>query len=221
MLSDMIYSFDYNAAEAYTLYLHKTGLSDVQLNSIEVTHGDFTGVYFGNVPIYISPILARNEVFDHWMVNGEVREEKELILTTADMKEYQIQVELVTNPVEKPVLQLQAVKAKGSSDYIEVINLSSQVIHTQGYFLSDSEDAYQYSLPDMTLMPGETKRFYGKDCIDPEGVGQPGLNFNIKQGEIVTLTHIETVLETLVIPDLSENGVYERVGNTGKFKEVL
>lgn len=221
VLNDMIDCFGLDAAQAYTLTLTKDCYSQVQINSLCVEDAEFVGVYMGNVPVDITPVLAKNEVFAYWMVNGEKQEEETVQLTTQDIVNAEITVELVVEEVEEPVLQIAAVRAKGKSDYIELINLSKEPISTQGYFLSDSEDLYQYSLPNMTIQPGEVRRFYGKNSTDIESLNQLSLNFNIKQGETVSLTHVYDTLETLLIPDLSENGVYTRIGVSDRFVEVL
>lgn len=221
VLSDLIGSFGFDASEAYTLNLHKSGLSKVRVNSLSVEEEDFSGVYLGGAPLLLEPETARNEVFDYWVVNGEVRKEEQLCLTGADILDYQICVEMVAHEKEDPTLIINAVKAKGSSDYVELSNLSHQVISTKGYYLSDSDDPYKYALPVLALKPGQTQRFYGRDCADVEGLGQPGMNFNLKKGETLTLTCGQETLESILIPDLSENGVYQRQGAGEEFVEVL
>lgn len=221
VLNDMIECLGVQAVDAYTLTLRQNGLSSVQLNSITVDERDFSGTYFGSVPVLLTPKMAANEEFVHWIVNGEIRTEEQLQLTTEDMVEYRIEVELVTKPVENPVLQINAVRAKGNSDYIELVNYSDKDVSTGGYYLTDGEDLYQYALPDIILRPGETRRFYGQECEDLEGLGEFGLNFDIKQGETITLTYKEQILEALLIPKLSQGGAYKRVGESAVFKEVL
>ncbi len=221
MLRDMLDTFGYDAADAYTLYVNKQGLSAVNINTLYMDANDFEGVYLGNIPVVLTPALVKNETFSHWVVNGEIRTEEELVLTTKDMVEYEVRVEMITESVAEPILQIYALRAKGNSDYIELINLSDKAIHTGGYFLSDCEDMYRCALPDMTIEPGATKRFYGKDCMDAEGLGELGLNFNIKQGENVSLTYREQMVETIVVPDLSADGVYQRVGAGDKFREIM
>lgn len=221
VLGDLSSHFDCAMEDAYTLYLHWGGeyYSTAQVNSIHVDREEFSGIYFAGVPVVLKPCLAENERFVHWIVNGDVREEEELQLGDFDVKDQAIHVELVVEEAEAPVLQISAVRAKGTGDFIELINLSHQSVSTLGYFLSDGEDLYKYALPAMTMQPGETKRFYGKDCMDLEGLGEIGLNFNLKKGETVTLTYGEQTVKSLVIPDLSEEGIYRLDIATGKFRE--
>lgn len=221
VLNDIIECLKMEAEDAYTLTLRKEGLSSVQLNSIKVDEAEFSGAYFGRVPVSLTPQLAQNEEFAYWIVNGEIREGEQLQLTSEDIVEYCIDVELVTKAVENPVLQINAVRARGNSDYIELINNSEVDVSTGGYYLTDGEDLFQYALPDIILQPGETRRFYGEECEDLEGLGEFGLNFDIKQGETITLSYKEQMLEALVIPQLSLGGVYQRIGTGDEFEEII
>lgn len=223
--SDITYRLDYSYGSWYQLNVTKCNQSDVQINTITMEEDFFTGNYIGDIPVVITPVMAKNEVFDYWLVNGEIREEEELILTEEDMIEDEvwnyISVEMIVHNSEEPVLQLNRIRAAGQNDYVEIINLSDKEIETRGYYLSDSEDAYRYALPAAVLAPGETVKYYGKDCTDAEALGQNAMNFNLKTGETLTLTCGEETLEAVVIPDLMRDGVYQRDGDTGRFAEVL
>lgn len=223
VLGDLCSHFDCALEDAYTLYMHWEGdqYSTAQVNSIHVNREEFSGTYFANVPVTLKPCLAENERFVYWLVNGTIREEEELQIGASDVQDQAVRVELVVEEVKEPVLQINALRAKGTGDFIELINLSHQPVSTLGYFLSDSEDRYKYALPAMILQPGETKQFYGKNCMVLEGLGEMGLNFNLKKGETITLTCEERIVESLTIPDLSEEGIYRRDIGTGKFIEEL
>lgn len=220
---DVSACFGYDFGRWYCLNLSKSGMSAVQVNSLLIEGDAYEGYYFGEVPVTLTPIMAKNEVFDYWLVNGEIREEEELSLTVMpeEIVEEQVYVELVVHSVEEPVLQLNAIKAKGKYDYIEIINLSQENISTKGYYLSDSEELHRYSLPVMTIPAGETKRFYGQDYRGADALGECALNFNLKQGETISLSYGTEVLEALVVPEMSENGVYQRGVRADDFSEVL
>ncbi|MCM1264530.1 MAG: CotH kinase family protein, partial [Butyrivibrio sp.] len=222
VLNDIISQFGGSQEELYALHiLNGDTFSTVEVNSIHVQDEGFSGIYFANVPVTVKPCLAVNEVFDYWIVNGSIREEEELQLSQGDVQDKEIRVELVVHEKEEPVLAINKVRAKGKSDFIELVNLSNKPVSTLGYFLSDGEDPYKYAIPVMTMQPGETRRFYGRNCMDSGGLGQIGLNFNLKRDETVTLTYGSQVVETLLIPDMTDGGIYTRDGNTGKFIEVL
>lgn len=65
------------------------------------------------------------------------------------------------------------------SDYVEIINCSNVNVSTEGWYLSDGADPYDYPLPAQTLKPGE--------CIvircDATGAG-----FGLSRGEALMLT---------------------------------
>ena len=65
------------------------------------------------------------------------------------------------------------------------------------------------------------QRFYGKDSTDIEGLGEFGMNFNIKAGETITLTKETEILESVYIPDLSAGGIFYRDGVGDRFVERL
>lgn len=202
----------FGCGETYTLKIDKgEAFSGVRINSIYFSDAVFEGTYFEDFTVNLEALVTENEIFDHWEVNGEKRLEAELALSGADVKDGQIRVCLVTHDVEDPLLEIAAVKAKGHSDYVEVVNRSGKAVSTSGYFLSDSEDLKKYVLPVMTLKPGDSVRFYGKDCNDVEGLGQFGMNFNLKEGETVSLSRGEETVDSVEVPALSsQEGVYTR-----------
>ena len=120
VMTDMTLSFGYDFANWYLLYVTKSGMSDLNINSIFLEEESFQGVYFGDVPVVLTPVMAKNEVFDYWLVNGEVRKEEQLSLTAADIREGSISVEMIVSPSENPVLQINRINAKGQNDYIEL-----------------------------------------------------------------------------------------------------
>ncbi|MCM1186227.1 MAG: CotH kinase family protein [Lachnoclostridium sp.] len=221
VLADIVENLGGSYEDAYRLFVRCRDMrSTVQVNSMVLEEGEFEGVYFADIPVTVKSCMAQNELFDYWIVNGEIREEEELHLARADLVNQEIRVELVVHDTDDALLQISAVRAKGHNDFIELLNDSDMPVSTKGYFLSDDEDAYQYAIPAMTIQPGESRRFYGKDCTDGEGLGQIGMNFNLKKGETVTLTYGMRTIETLKIPELLEEGIYKKNIKTGRFTEI-
>lgn len=217
---DMTITFGYAWEDWYDLYVGKCGRSDIQINSIYMDADAFEGTYIGSIPVVLTPVMDVNEVFDYWIVNEEIIEQEELTLTAEDVADGFISVQMAVHEAQEPVLRINAIRAEGQEDYIEVINLSDKDIRTNGYYLSDSDDAYRYALPSAVLAPGEARRYYGRDNVNMEVLGQNGMNFNLKEGETVTLTYREKTLEKVRIPELLENGIYKRAEQIGKFIEV-
>lgn len=215
--------------DIYTLNIDKgDSFSSVRVNSFYVTDNTFEGIYFKDFDVKLEAVVAENEVFEAWEVNGERREGEVLVLTAEDeatdgndQTNDTIRVRLITSEKEEPTLELAAVKAKGQNDYIEIVNRSHQVISTSGYFLSDdSEDMKRYAFPVMSLQSGESVRIYGKDTIAAEALGELGMNFSLKEGETVTLSRGNDVVDSVVLPDLSsDEGVYKKNFETGKYVE--
>lgn len=222
VLADIVENLGGSYEELYRLCVQcKNMRSTVQINSILLEEEEFENFYFADIPVTVKPHMAQNEIFDCWIVNGDIRKDWELQLTKADLANQEIRVELVVHKPDTALLQISAVRAKGHNDFIELLNDSDMPVSTKGYFLSDDENVYKYAIPAMTIQPGESRRFYGKDCMDAEGLGQIGMNFNLKRDEIVTLTYGTQTIETLRIPKLLEEGIYRKDIITGSFTEIL
>ncbi len=221
-LCDMIETFGLSYEDAYSLYItDNSDYSGFQMNGVSFMGNDFAGSYLSTVPVVVTPLMSENEEFVHWIVNGEIYEAEELVLDADDVVSYEIHVQMVTVEKAQPILQIEALRAKGSEDYIELVNRSGKAVSTGGYYLSDSDDCYKYALPSVIMQPGETLRFWGKNCSSLDSLGEFALNFNIKQGETIVLSRGTEVLETVYVPDLSKDGVYKREAMGEGFKEVM
>lgn len=211
VLQDIAESFGYSQKYQLTVMSGAEGrLSRVKVNGIYCEEDKYEGTYLKELPVNISPCLAPNESFSCWMVKGRRYEEETLVLNGELFEEDTVEVELVTQEAEKPLLQIKAVAAKGQEDYVELVNLSTQSVSTAGYYLTDSDDPYQYALPVLVLKPKETVRFVGKSNHSADSLGQYGLNFNLKSGEILQLYAGEEPVDEIEVPKMSETGVYVR-----------
>ena len=223
ILQDIAEKFSYE--DRYTLAVEtKSTTSAVKVNSLYVPTQEFQGIYLKDVPVVITPQPGPNELFAGWIVNGAFREEETLELCAADIEQGMegegcVRVELLTKQIPEPVLCIRAVAAEGKQDYVELVNLSDIPLSTSGYYMSDVEDLWKYALPGLTVLPGESLCFVGKDNNSPGSLGQFVMNFDLKEGETLTLTKQRDVLEEVVIPDLSEDGVYVRNFLDGEFTE--
>jgi hypothetical protein len=223
VLQDIQEKFDYHQQYQLTV-VSDSEFSTVKINTVYSDGDTFTGTYLKEIPVTLTPCLGPNEVFSYWLVDGVVRTSEELVLQGDDISRDnisldEIEVHLVTAEVSEPQLRIRAVAAKGDEDYVELVNLSSQSISTGKYYLSDSEDKYQYSLPVVVLKPGETIRLVGKNNYSAESLGQFSLNFNLKEGENLTLTYLKEEVDSVVIPDLSADGVYVKDFQKGVYVE--
>lgn len=218
VLQDIEEKFGYGEQYQLTV-MSENSANPVKVNSVYCEDSIFTGIYLKELPVRITPCLGPNETFAYWLVDGAVRGEEELVLQGEDIQGDAVEVQLVTREAEEPRLQIRAVAAKGHEDYVELVNLSAKTLSTGSYFLSDSDELHQYALPVMILKPGETVRLVGKDNSGPESLGSYVLNFNLKEGETVTLVCGNEAVDSVTIPNLSADGVYIRDFQRGIYIE--
>lgn len=218
ILQDIEEKFGYGQQYELTVVSQET-TNPVKINSMYCEDSVFTGTFLKEVPVHITPCPNPGESFQYWIVNGVIREDEELILQGEDIGGDAVEVELVMRDDGEPRLQICAVAAKGQKDYVELVNLSSQTVSTEEYYLTDDDDPYKYTLPAIVLQPGEKLRLVGKDNRDADSLGSYGFNFNLRQGETVTLTYGREPADSVRIPDLSEDGVYVRDFQRGVYIE--
>lgn len=103
------------------------------------------------------------------------------------------------------------------SDWVELINVSSDPINLSDYYLSDDfDDLTQYRLPDMTLPAGAVTTFL---CAkeDPRGKPYTGFALNAEQ-ESLFLTGPHGVADYVSLHDIPYAGSYGRLsGENGYF----
>ena len=103
------------------------------------------------------------------------------------------------------------------SDWIELYNSSSEVISTNGLYLSDNpNNLLKWSMPDVTIQPDEYL------IVWANGSQQNGINANFRlsaNGEEVWLSYSDgTVLDSLIFGEQPANASYARSPNaTGDF----
>lgn len=211
VLQDIGEKFGYCQKYELTVMSDKeVSYSRVKINEVYSEENEYVGTYLKEIPVTLTPCLGPNEVFSHWVLNGEVHKEEVLVLEGATIPGDSVEVRLVTEEAEEPLLQISAVAARGQQDYVELINLSMEPLSTSGYYLSDSDDPWKYQLPVLLLQSGETLRLVGQSNNSVESLGQYGMNFNIKTGETLQLHYMDQLADNVELPQLSEDGVYVR-----------
>lgn len=216
----------FGLTDTYDLNIHsESAYSFFEVNDLKIRDAKLSGTFFLEVPVFIRPVISENEEFECWEVNGEKIFEAELCIDEKLSAAEKIDVTLITKAKLEPVLSLNAIKAKGNDDFVEIINLSQEKISTEGYYLSDDEDVFKYRIPGAVLAPNESIKIYCKSYSKPDGLGKICCNFDLKDGESLTFTRIsrkngKEILETIAIPKLSlDDGIYERNYETGGFIE--
>lgn len=207
VLEDIKDKFAYHQPYSLTV-LNGASYSGVKINGVYCEDAEFKGIYLKEIPVALTPCLGPNEVFSHWLVNGETVEETTLVLAGEDVSGEEITVQLVMEAVEEPRLQIKEVATRGQQDYVELVNYSATSVSTSGYYLTDSEEPWKYQLPALVLEPGESLRLVGKNNNSIESLGQYVLNFNLKTGEKLQLFYNNQLTDSVELPQLSEDGVY-------------
>lgn len=207
VLQDMKEKFGYEQYYKMTV-VSESDLSSVKINSVYCGNDTFIGTYLKELPVTLTPCLGSNEMFDCWMVDGVKYQEQELVLQGENIPGDALEIRLVTKELASPLLQIAEVAGRGQEDYVTLVNLSTQEISTKGYYLSDNEDCYQYALPVIVLKPGESVKLVGKDNDSAESLGEFVLNFNLKEGETLSLTYMSEIVDNVTLPKLSRDGVY-------------
>lgn len=221
VLQDIEQEFSYGQKYQLIAMTDKSAgkVAGFKINQIYCDDSEFVGTYLKEIPVIITPCVGPNEVFSYWLVDGERVENAELVLEGELVAGDLVTVELVTEEIAEPKLQICAVATRGQADYIELVNLSSQYINTAGYYLSDEEDLFKCELPTLVMAPGEKICLVGKDNNSIDSLGQYGLNFNLKTGETLQLTYRNSLIDSVTLPKLSEDGVYVRDFVRGTYVE--
>ncbi len=217
---DLIRAF--GAMTPYSLNLSNASGSIVQIDYAQVSMQEFSGIYLVEVPPVLIAKPKLGEVFAYWLVNGKQINEQELVIEEYMIQDYVVDVECVCVPDPNAGLRISAVKAKGGEDYIEITNFGQNSVNLASYTLSDSDGKRVSTLPTIWLEPSQSQTLYCKNYTKFEALGQPGVNFNLKAGETVTLYHDEEVIDRVVIPGLgSDDSVFRLNINTGEYQEKI
>ncbi|MBR0443035.1 MAG: hypothetical protein IIX15_01720, partial [Clostridia bacterium] len=115
----------------------------------------------------------------------------------------------------------------GGNNYVVLTNLGTQGVSTEGYYLSDNENApYRYALPTVTVSAGKSMVVYGED-FSGEREGNVALTFNLSKGEVLCLTYRPSEnseaqsIDRVYLLKIQKSSSYERNLTDGKFYERL
>ncbi len=217
---DLVKAF--GAFTPYSLILQNNTQAMVSIDYADVTMESFSGIYLLELPPVLTVTPQAGWKFSHWLVNGEQVLSKELVIEEHMVQEYVANISCVCVPDESADLKITAVKPKGGEDYIEVTNYSQQVINLGNYTLSDSGGERVSKLPAIFLAPLESRIIYCKNYTGFEALGQPGVNFNIRAGETISLYKDGQNIDNVLIYDLgSENNILKMNKYTRQFREIV
>ncbi len=98
-----------------------------------------------------------------------------------------------------------------TADWVELYNAGSSAINLSDYFLTDSSDLSKYALPDKTLAPGKYTVILLSETGKNLPNGYASLPFNLSSsGDRLYVTKSDTVVDYVVIPELSGNTAWGR-----------
>ena len=204
----------------FKLNLQNDSLSTVQVDYAFVTAQSFAGVYLTEVPPVLKAKPRVGQKFSYWMINGEDYYMEEITITADMVVDGNVYVACICEADEEAGLTISAIKPKGSSDYICLTNFGQEAVELSEYALSDSNGKKKSRLPSITVAPGESITIYCENYAGLDAFGKPGINFNIRVGETISLYKSEICVSEVQVPDLgSENSIFQINPYTGKFQE--
>ena len=214
----------YHLGRAFTLVIDVPKGAGVTVNSY-TCEGDFTGTYFTYYPTTVTPLVPVGYEFDHWLVNGVRRNAQTLMLEDVFTHTGEVKLKAVFRPVEG--LRVTAAAYYGGNNYVVLTNFGTQDVSTEGYYLSDNENApYRYALPTVIVPAGKSMVVYGED-FSGEREGNVALTFNLSNGEVLCLTYRPSEnskaqsIDHVYLPKIQKTSSYERDLMDGKFYERL
>lgn len=207
----------------YDLMLTNSEAANITLDYATLNETFFTGMYYKEVPLSISAKAKPGYRFDYWVINGEKYEEPSFEVTEAMINGDSLSLECVCSPDPDAEICITAVKTNVGNDYIELTNLGATDRYLNRYYLTDNETWNKSSLPAIKLKAGESITIYCKNYTGLEALGQPYVNFNLMEGETLSLYRSgEVCLQSITIPDLgTEEGIYTMNMENGVFYEVI
>ncbi|MCL2197654.1 MAG: CotH kinase family protein [Defluviitaleaceae bacterium] len=156
--------------------------------------------YFAHLTIPVTPVLPPNTAFSHWEINGVNASTKTTKVTVADAVDGVVTLTLVTVP-DLPPLMIHYASVTERGNGIGITNSSYEPLRTEGFFLSNRLDNLQrFPVPAITLEPGGTFYFAGRDSRGQEDIFRYRLDFNIRENRRVFLSDEDgNILDSVII----------------------
>ncbi len=105
-----------------------------------------------------------------------------------------------------------------TTDWVELYNAGKETINLSDYCLTDSSNLQKYPLPDKTLAPGKHVAILLSETGKRIKQGYSWLPFNLSStGDRLYLTKGDTVVDFVIIPELSSNEAWGRPSGKAVF----
>ncbi len=151
----------------------------------EISEAGFDGFYFSGMTVPLSATLENGVEFDCWEINGQ-RVDDPVTEISEELYGENIEIALHTKKTGGIIVWEAAYKGTAGGDFVTLKNTSDEMATTQGLTLSDGTN--EFILPTLNLAPGATVKIIGKNYSKPDALGCVELGFNLKEGEVLTLT---------------------------------
>lgn len=221
-VQDVATAFDLH--QEYELFLSNENQANISVDYAVFHDAAYEGTYFGEFPVTVTASPKCGYQFDYWLVNGNIVDKEQFVITSDMIEDGVVRAECVTSPDPQASLRIIEIKSRGLDDYIVLKNFGIQEVNLKNFLLSDdAENNSSSSLPPMKLKPGETVTVYCKNYIHIDALGKPGINFSLKAGETLRLYEDSGKhLQSVEVPQLSgEDNVYRMDIYSGEFYEEL
>ncbi|MDR0221850.1 MAG: CotH kinase family protein [Lachnospiraceae bacterium] len=170
----------------YTDIYRVTSDGTAKINTLNGNEGQ----YFRENSVPVTPILARGQAFDYWLVNGERRDGEDLRVSFADADANGVvHVECVARDALPPLFFL-ATYDSGDICGFTMYNPTDITQSTCGLYLSDDiNNLKKWPFPYLNVRPGAVWEFVGQNSTSYDSLLKIGLNFNPIYGEAVFLSN--------------------------------
>lgn len=211
----------FDLSEIYDLSVKPADGTGVRINKVEA-YSKFEGRYYPDYDTLITAILPAGKEFSHWLVNGEVVYDKELIINASLIIDNKVDVASVLKDREEELkIIISEVCSDGDDDYIVLYNPYKDDIALLGYSITDDiNEPGKLILPARLLRSGMSLKILGESNRETPDTGMIRAGFNLKDGETVSLYLKGELVDELLIPDLKDGSIYIRDLSTMRFSEV-
>lgn len=222
VVQDLAEAFGLN--QTYELFLSNENQAYINIDYISLHDALYEGTYFGEVPVTVSASPKCGYKLDYWLVNGNVIETNQFVISSDMIEDGFVGIECITSPDPEVDLRIAAVCSRDLDDYIVLENFGVEEVNLKDYLLWDGkEERNVSSLPPMVIAPGERVTVYCENYIGTEALWQPVVNFSLKAGETLELYRNNgDILQSVYIPKLGNHqSVYTMDRYSGIFSEIL
>ena len=210
----------YNSEEFYTVKCEPVDGATINLGTANIVSdgASFDGWYFNGMETALSCTLEKGVRFQRWEINGEAVLDRETVISQ-ELYGKSIEIKLFVKREGGIKVYETAYKASAGGDYIMLKNFSGETLSTSGMTISDGTN--NFILPTLNLAAGQTIKIIGKNYAKLDALGSIECGFNLKEGEVVTLTDGEkNVLSTVELRAAHKNTALRYEPYSGEYIEI-